>query len=586
MGQYIEGRSPSQGQLLPTRVDDVILPDNPIRFIALFVASLDMVALGFTRAKAAHTGRPSYDPRALLMLYIYVYLNRIRTSRMLERECRRNIELWWLLDKLCPDHNTISDFRMENRAALKKVFRLFVHTCRDLKLISGKQVCIDGTPIRAVNSQDCATNITLSKQKLEYARAQLALVDKYLADLDSADLSDQGRLDKPFALDISAEHLPDREVLRQRIAVHEENIRQMEASGETQRLFTDPDARMMRMKDDSSHPAYNIQTTTDVEHHLIADFRVTNTTDMGQLSATAEQAKESLGVDTIAVIADKGYESGADIEKCILNGIVPDVGFKYDREERVFNLEYQELDETNPEQIEALRESTKTEDIQACLHAGILPKCYEDTNISIELQRQSVESCFIRNEDGRVTCPMGKTLYKHSEKKHGLVYESKEACRTCPNRCTDGKGHKSVQFGPNTRYVPVIMYGSPKHPLQQIPTDIQQNTPYHAYGRIKRKPARVMIYVKRDVPKQKRRMQISEHPFGTLKWYDGYHYFLCKGKEKVEAETALMYLSYNMRRAMNILGVETLIAYFTEKVKMKDRDREPRDTHAKMQEIE
>ena len=132
MRMYIRGLNPAQGYLLPTYVDELIPAANPIRLLALFVESLDMEALGFTRAKAAPTGRPPYDPRVLLMLYIYGYLNRIRSSRMLERECHRNIELWWLLEKLCPDHNTISDFRMENRAALKKVFRLFVHTCRDL----------------------------------------------------------------------------------------------------------------------------------------------------------------------------------------------------------------------------------------------------------------------------------------------------------------------------------------------------------------------------------------------------------------------------------------------------------------------
>ena len=231
----------------------------------------------------------------------------------------------------------------------------------------------------------------------------------------------------------------------------------------------------MRMKDDSSHASYNIQTATDTKNHLIVAFDVTHETDLGQLCRAAEKVKEALGQEVVAVIADKGYESGPDIEKCILSGITPDVGFKYDREERVFNLEY------IPQEItEEQRASRAPEDIRACLHAGVLPRCYENMNLSVELQRDGVESCFIRHEDGTVTCPMGKELFKQADKKHGWVYGSKEACRTCPNRCTDGKSFKTVKFGPNTTYVPVMMYGSPRYPLQQIPRDIVQNTPYNA----------------------------------------------------------------------------------------------------------
>lgn len=555
--RYIEGNDPSQYSFMPECLDEVIGGENPVRFIRVYVESLDLQALGFTRSKPGSTGRPSYDPAMLLMLYLYGYLNRVRSSRKLETESRRNIELWWLLGKLTPDHNTISDFRMENGEALRKVFKQFVRDCVLLGLADGKQVCIDGTPVRAVNSKDRATNVELSAKKLAYAKAQLELVEAYLRDLEEADRRDQGRLDKPFALDISKDKLPDVAELKRRIAFHEQNLRIMEETGESQLLFTDPQARVMRMKDDSSHAAYNIQTATDTKNHLIVAFDVTHETDMGQLCRAAEKAKEVLGQEVVAVIADKGYESGPDIEKCILNGIIPDVGFKYDREERVFNLDY------IPQEItEEQRASRAPEDIHACLHAGVLPRCYENTNLSVEVQHQSVESCFIRHRDGTVTCPMGKELYKQAEKKHGWVYGSKEACRTCPNRCTEGKSFKTVKFGPNTTYVPVIMYGSPRYPLQKIPRGIVQKTPYNAYRRRKRKEARVMIFVKRDVGKQKLRMQVSEHPFGTLKWYDGYHYFLCKGEEKAGAETAMAYLSYNMRRAVNLVGVAALIAHF------------------------
>jgi len=554
--RYIEGEDQRQATFVPPCIDEIIAPENPVRFIEAYVNSLNVEALGFRRAKPAVTGRPAYDPCLLLKLYLYGYLNRIRSSRKLERESRRNIELWWLLSKLCPDHNTISDFRMENRLALKKVFRVFVRDCVLLGLADGQSVCLDGTPVRGVNSKDQATNIGLSQKKLAYAREQLALVERYIEELDAEDLREQGRLDKPFALDIDPKRLPDIHELKRRMAFHEENIKIMCETGKTQLLFTDPEAAMMRTKDDSSHPCYNIQTATDAKNSLIVGFEATNQTDMGQLHRAAEMAKEFLGKDVLAVIADKGYESRLDIEECLMNGVIPDVGFKYDREQRVMNLDY------IPQEIsEEQRASSRKEDIRACLHAGVLPDCYQNTNISIEVQHANDISCFIRHEDGRVTCPMGKELFFRGHKRYGDVYGSKEACRTCSNRCTDGKHFKTVQFGKDTRYVPVMMYGTSRYSLQSIPM-IVQSPPYHAFGRVERKPARVMVYIRRDIPRQKLRMQVCEHPFGTLKWYDGFHYFLCKGKEKVEAETALAYLSYDFRRAFTLLGVAKLIAFY------------------------
>lgn len=243
-------------------------------------------------AKPAATGRPAYDPRVLLMLYLYGYLNRIRSSRKLERECRRNIELWWLLSKHCPDHNTISDLRMENRKALKKVFKAFVWDCVLLGLVDGQSVCIDGTPVRAVNSKDQATNSDLSQKKLAYAKEQLALVERYMDELDTADMQEQGRLDKPFALDIDPKQLPDVNEIKRRIALHEESLRIMSETQKNQLLFTDPEAAMMRMKDDSSHPCYNVQTATDAKNSLIVGFEATNRTDMGQLYHAAEMTRD------------------------------------------------------------------------------------------------------------------------------------------------------------------------------------------------------------------------------------------------------------------------------------------------------
>ena len=357
------------------------------------------------------------------------------------------------------------------------------------------------------------------------------------------------------------------ETLRERIAFHEKCLKKLEESGRNTMTFTDPESAMMPAKEGGIKACYNVQTAVDARSHMIADFHITDTpSDRGHLCTSMQMCMKDLELESVQVIADKGYESAADIRDCLMNGIVPDVGFIQDREERVFPLDYAEQDIT-PE----IKASTKPEDIQACLHAGVLPDCYEGTNIRIEVQSLSNISCFIRHEDGRVTCPMGRELLKQRDTKYGTEYSSREACRTCPNRCTDSKREKHVNIGRNSTYVPVIMYGDSRYPLQQIP-DVEQDSPYNHFGKWKRDEKRVMIFIKRDIPKQKLRQQTSEHPFGTIKHYDNGRYFLCKGKEKVTAEFALSALAYNIRRAINICGgVQNLIELFRRKAMPKIR---------------
>ena len=279
--------------------------------------------------------------------------------------------------------------------------------------------------------------------------------------------------------------------------------------------------------------------------------------------------KEELERDVVHLIADKGYESRQDIEECLMNGIIPDVGLKYDKKERVFNLDYLEADIT-PEQ----KASTRPEDIKACLHAGVLPDCYEGSNIRVEVQERGVLSCFIRHEDGTVTCPMGRTLYKHQDKQYGTQYGSREACRTCPNRCTDAKGEKTVLIGYNSNVVPVLMYGHPEYPLQQLPRDYVISPHNHSPHRKGQAKETVKITIKRDKARQQVRKETAEHPFGTVKWYDGMRCFLCRGKEKVAAETALAYTSYNIRRAINLTPpakgmVPGILMYLRQRVRIK-----------------
>ena len=548
--RYIQNISREQTRLLPYSVEEMVEETNPVRVIHAYVDSLPMETLGFERAEPAQTGRPAYDPRDLLKLYIYGYLNRIRSSRKLMTECRRNVELFYLLNMLRPDFRTIADFRKRNRKALKEVFRDFVKACAELKLLGKETVAIDGTKIRASNSKKKSYTPEILEKKIEYLEEQERGIEEYLEKMDKADQEEK----RAPVMDIKPEDMPQKlEQIRERVAKYKGYQKRMKETGETQILETDPECRTIHTKE-GQLPAYNIQTAVDDRHHLIVSFETTNAnTDQGLLDQMAEQTKEEMGVETIEALADKGYESRQDIEKCVMHGTVPNVGYKYDKDERIFDLEYipNEIDEQT-------RCSEKPEDIQKCLHAGVLPRCYEGTSVEAQLQRRSVMSCFIRHEDGRVTCPMGRELFKHSVRKHGTIYGSREACRTCPNRCTDSKNAKTVSIGHNTNIVAVRMYGNPEYPLQKLPEGF---IPHNSIGR-PQKPERVRLILRRNPDDMQRRKELVEHPFGTIKWYDGAHYFLCRGKEMVSAEIALSFLTYNLRCAIRILGVGALVAHF------------------------
>lgn len=538
---YESGRNRAQREMYPPSLEELIPEDHPARVIDAFVDGLDMEYLGFARSAPAWTGRPGYDPRALLKLYLYGYMNRVRSSRRLMLECRRNIEVMWLLSSLTPDFRTICDFRSDNRVAVKEAFRAFVAILRDEHLL-GDEETVDGTKIRANNSIKKSFTPEVTAKKLLYIEEQVKKLEAYLAELDSYDESRE-----TLHLDIPKSQMPAKlRELKERAAKYRGYQKRFE-QGETQILETDPECRTLHSKD-GLHPAYNVQTVVDTTSHFITNFETTNAnTDQNQLSVMGEVVKKELKRECVHLIADKGFESRSDIEKCLMNGIIPDVGFKYDKEERVFNLDYEET-EITPEK----KASQKPEDIQACLHAGVLPDCYENTNISVEAQGLEQVSCFIRHEDGTVTCPMGRALFKHADLKYGTRYGSQEACRTCPNRCTDSRDVKTVNIGYNTNVVPIVMYGNPKYALQEIPGDASISPNDHALNRKSRAEKRVKLTVKRDVHRQQVRKETAEHPFGTVKWYDGAHYFLCRGNEKVSAEMALSYLGYNMRRAINL----------------------------------
>src|SRR5246127_3391478 len=312
---HLMGHDRSQLLLLPEAIDDYVGPDNPVRFIDAFVDGLDLAAASFSGVEPKATGRPSYAPADLLKLYIYGYLNRVRSSRRLEAETHRNIEVIWLLRHLKPDFKTIADFRRDNRNAFRHVFRQFVLLCRQLDLFGRELLAVDGTRIKAVNNKD--RNITRASLT-QFIKAADAKLEDYLCRLDKGDASESGtggsRV-KNLAEKIAA--------MRERRARHKDMLAELDQTGENQISLTDPDSRAMAAH---THVAvgYNVQVAVDAKHKLIVEQQVTNQVlDMGLLTQTAEPAKEVLGVETIDVVADKGYFKIEDIESCEKAGMVP-----------------------------------------------------------------------------------------------------------------------------------------------------------------------------------------------------------------------------------------------------------------------
>jgi transposase len=312
---HISGPDRSQTLLLPESLDEYVGQDNPVRFIDAFVEGLDLTAAGFIRVAPKPTGRPGYAPNDLLKLYIYGYLNRVRSSRRLEAESHRNIEVIWLLRHLRPDFKTIADFRRDNRNAFRPIFRQFVLLCRQLDLFGRELLAVDGTRIKAVNNKDRNFTRASLTQFIKLADAKL---DDYLQRLDQRDAAETtptGSRVKNLAEKIAA--------IRARRTRCKDMLEQLERTGDDQISLTDPDSRAM-----AAHTrvavGYNVQVAVDVKHKLIVEQQVTNrVVDMGLLTQTAEPAKEVLGVETIEVVADKGYFKIEDIEACEKAGIVP-----------------------------------------------------------------------------------------------------------------------------------------------------------------------------------------------------------------------------------------------------------------------
>ena len=557
---YIQGVSRKQAVLFPDTVDDYIEEDDPARLMDLFIDRLDLQKMGFVRSEPKAEGRPGYSPRDLLKLYVYGYYYGVRSSRKLERECKVNIQVMWLLGKLQPDFRTISDFRKLNIDPIKAVFSEFNRFCLEMKLFSKSFISIDGSKFKAVNAKD--RNFTLNKLDDGIKRLD-AHIAEYLSELDAMDKEDSSRV-------LSREDLEHKlEVAKERKEKYEGYRSQIEESGEKQISLTDPDARLMK-QNEGFGVCFNTQVAVDAGSHMIAGFKVTNNaTDHGQITELATNVKEDFGCDILETTADKGYEEPDDMADALASGVVPNVILSEGGNTKNVYFPYNEADITDEQ-----RASRKPEDLRTCLEAGVIPDAYKGilTDATIvertgyegstdiapgevlkmtmeQMVAKASEGYFIRDpERNLVVCPMGQILRPKSVKRDGQIrYCNKLACSKCQHKCTDAK-FKEADFSKDT--------------LVRIAVKVIKSENAEKISRTKRnkvvyKKARYTLHL--DENKMNQRKNLSEHPFGTIKRTMGDYYFLLKTKTKVEAEMALFLLSYNLRRAINMAGVAKMM---------------------------
>ena len=466
------GHDRAQVLLLPETVENYVAADNPVRFIDAFVAALDLHALGFAKAIPACTGAPPYHPGDLLRLYLYGYLHRVRSSRALERECHRNLELLWLLRKLAPDFKTIADFRRDHRAGFKAVHRQFHLRCHQLQLFGGELVAIDGTKLAAVNARDRNYNEKKLQELLARADARLA---EYLQQLDAGDTA-EGSEEKLTRAELEKKIA----ALQEKQAWHEELLGRLEEEEEKQLSTTDPDARKMHAAQ-GTVIGYNAQSAVDAQHKLIVAEDVTNEgTDVQQLAAVAQEAQATLAVETLAVVADPGYYNNAEVSRCVERGITPYI---------------------------------RKADTSANTARGL----YAKKDFTYDPEKDIY------------VCPAGTELthrFKTYELGRALRYYRTRACAQCPlkEQCTRNQSRTI------TREEDEGLMDAMAARVQQHPEKLRQ------------------------------RKALVEHPFGTIKRWFGYTYFLVKGLENVRTEWTLMTLAYNLKRVLNLVSFPELMA--------------------------
>jgi transposase len=467
------GLDRSQTLLFPERLEDYVAAENSVRFLDAFVGTLDLHALGFAKAQCAATGRPPYDPAALLKLYLYGYLHRIRSSRLLEAECRRNVEVIWLLGKLAPDFKTIADFRKDNLKPLRAVNRQFTVLCRKLDLFGGQLLAVDGSKFGAVNARDQNFNAARLQELMERADARLA---EYFQQLDAGD---EAEPDGPALT--KAELAAKIAALQEKQDWHAELLAQLQDGEDKQVSVTDPDSRKMPTAQ-GMVVGYNAQVAVDAKHKLIAADDVTNeVTDYKQLANVALEAKTNLALNQAEVVADAGYYNAAEVSRCVEAGLTP-----------------------------------------------LIPKADTSANTARGLYGKS-RFRYDAAKDVYV-CPAGAELthrFNTYELGRELRYYRANGCKSCAlkKHCTRNKANRTITREEN------------EHLMEAMA------------ARMRAEPWKFKL-----------RKMLAEHPYGTIKRWFGYTHFLLKGLVKVRTEWSLTTLAYNLKRVLNLVSFEKLMA--------------------------
>lgn len=472
MSRYIDTANRNQVSMIPMCLDDMIAKDNIVRAIDTIVENMDIPSMGFTHSETKETGRKPYSPVDLFKLYTYSYYNGIRSSRKIEKECYRNIEVMWLINELKPDFKTIADFRKDNKKQMKQAFSKFSMICDELGLISKEIVAIDGSKFRANNGRGAYyTKNKLDKMLQHYAQS----AEKYMALLDGCDVGENDSQSTALSRSEIEEKIKG---IRNRVSELEVIADQVNKEGSI--YITDPDARIMRCNNDGGLICHNVQIAVEDKTHLVVAVDVTSEpTDYKQFYNMASKAKEELQVDEITAIADKGYYSAEEFAKCKDKGIT-----------------------------------------------AIVSKASKGNYSSVNYDKLN----FKYDEEKDVyLCPQGHELIKPKNRrsKSNLVrYQNRSACKSCPvkDSCTSHKHGRTVFRHENDRFADEVD---------------------------KRTKANLELY--------KKRKQLAEHPFGTIKRSFGFTYFLTRRTEGVRAESFMHFLVYNIKRVINTVGVEKLI---------------------------
>lgn len=473
--QFIQGQDREQSVLFTDTLDGIVAEDNEVRIIDLFVESINIADFKFV-IKTTAEGRPAYHPKDLLKLYVYGYLNSIRSSRALEKECRRNVEVMWLLKQLVPDHNTISNFRRDNEKAIRKVFRHTVSLAREFKLIGGILVAGDSTKLRAQNSKK--NNFT--PRKIEKHQAYIeAKLDEYNKALSTADNDNKKIIEKEIK-----KH-------EGRKAKYQAMQQQLEATGEVQISTSDPESRQLITRNTITEVAYNVQTVVDAKHSIPIDYKVTNQNDSKAMGGMLRRTKVILQTNEFTALYDKGYHTGSEFETANKIGVkvmvaIPETGshapdINYDVVNFIYNKE-------------------------------------KDTYTCPQQQLLVTNGRWYKKDRTRSV-----TLVKH--------YKT-NACETCParNLCTRNPEGRLIERSQYAEYI------------EQNKTNIDANP---------------QLY--------KKRQAIVEHPYGIIKRQWGFYYIMTKkGRKRASADVGFIFIAYNLRRIINILGQDVLKKFLKE----------------------